>query len=560
MNITDNQEEFIDGAMFTEMVKSGASELRSNVDEINELNVFPVPDGDTGDNMRMTLESGLAALEKISSNDLAEVLTVLSHGMLLGARGNSGVILSQFFAGVADGLGSHSKADATILGNALSIGVKRAYESVVTPKEGTILTVAREAVEYAVKKIKPTSTIRTLFADLIKEMQRSLIRTPELLPILKEAGVIDSGGAGLLYIMSGFNRVLNGEAASYEFTDKSAKSDVKPTSDVNLDAFGEDSVLTYGYCTELLLRLQNSKVDLNTFDYNIITDYLKEIGDSIVIFRTDSIVKIHVHTKTPEKVLEFCHAFGEFLTLKIENMSVQHNETAETKKASQKPEKRKKCGTVFVCSGSGIKETFTELGADYVVDGEQTQNPSTNDFITAFDSVSAENIFVFPNNSNIILAAKQAASMYEKAKIHVIETSNIGEGYAGLLAVEECDDTEELKERIYSSLSTVAEGEITFSVRDTDLYGMHIKKGDTIALSNKKILHFNKDRKTATRSLADSLLSGDDKSVVTVFVGEDVSSDEKESLEKYINENYPTVEPYFIDGKQKVYSYIIIAE
>lgn len=560
MNITDSQEEFIDGAMFTEMVKSGASELRLNVDEINELNVFPVPDGDTGDNMRMTLESGLAALEKISSNDLAEVLTVLSHGMLLGARGNSGVILSQFFAGVADGLDSHSKADAATLGNALSIGVKRAYESVVTPKEGTILTVAREAVEYAVKKIKPTSTIRTLFADLIKEMQRSLIRTPELLPILKEAGVIDSGGAGLLYIMSGFNRVLNGETASYEFADETAKNNAKTSDGVNLDAFGEDSVLTYGYCTELLLRLQNSKVDLNTFDYSIITDYLKEIGDSIVIFRTDSIIKIHVHTKTPEKVLEFCHAFGEFLTLKIENMSVQHNETAEIKKASQKQEKRKKCGTVFVCSGSGIKETFTELGADYVVDGEQTQNPSTNDFITAFDSVSAENIFVFPNNSNIILAAKQAASMYEKSKIHVIETSNIGEGYAGLLAVEECDDAEELKERIYDSLSTVAEGEITFSVRDTDLYGMHIQKGDTIALSNKKILHFDKDRKKATHSLIDSLLSDGDKSVLTVFVGDDVTNDEKESLEKYINENHPTVEPYFIDGKQKVYSYIIIAE
>lgn len=559
MNITDNQEEFIDGAMFTEMVRSGASELRSNVDEINELNVFPVPDGDTGDNMRMTLESGLAALEKISSNDLAEVLTVLSHGMLLGARGNSGVILSQFFAGVADGLETHSKADAEILGNSLSIGVKRAYESVVTPKEGTILTVAREAVAYAVKKIKPTSTIRTLFADLIKEMQRSLIRTPELLPILKEAGVIDSGGAGLLYIMSGFNRVLNGETASYEFSSEEKQDEAKQNHEIDLDAFGTDSELIFGYCTELLLRLQNSKVNPDTFDHSVITDYLKTIGDSIVIFKTDSIVKIHVHTKTPEKVLEFCHSFGEFLTLKIENMSVQHNEAFKNEDESVKDVK-KKCGTVFVCSGSGIKETFIELGADCVVDGEQTQNPSTNDFITAFDSISAENIFVFPNNSNIILAAKQAASMYKKAKIHVIETSNIGEGYAGLLAVEETDDIEGLISTVNEALSDVSEGEITFSVRDTDIYGMHIQKGDTIALSNKKILHFGKNRTNVVTALVDSLLSDKMKSVITLFVGEEVTESEKDSLELYISKNYPSVEPYFIDGKQKVYSYIIIAE
>lgn len=559
MNNIENNEEFIDGAIFTEMVRSGASELRSNVEEINELNVFPVPDGDTGDNMRMTLESGLAALEKISSNDLAEVLTVLSHGMLLGARGNSGVILSQFFAGVAERLDTYSKADVTMLGNALTLGVQRAYESVVTPKEGTILTVAREAVEYAVNKIKPSSTIRTFFADIIKEMQRSLIRTPELLPILKEAGVVDSGGAGLLHIMNGFNRVLNGDTVEYEIEDTEKDSTIKENSpSIDLDAFGADSVMTYGYCTEMLLRLQTSKVNLQTFDHSVITEFLKTVGDSIVTFRTDSIVKIHVHTKHPEKVLAFCHNYGEFLTLKIENMTIQHNETKEVKKESRP---KKKYGTVMVCSGDGIKHTFLDLGADYVVDGEQTQNPSTNDFITAFDAVNAENIFVFPNNSNIILAAKQAAGMYEGSDIHVIETTNIGEGYAALLALDECeDDIEKIKAQMHNATPTVAEGEITFSVRDTDMYGMHIEKGDTIGISGKKIVVFDKDRTTAVCALTDILLSGNDKTVVTVFVGADAADCEKDAVEAYIADKYPDVEPYFIDGKQKVYSFIIMAE
>ena len=566
MDSTENREEFIDGAIFTQMVRGGASELRSNVDEINELNVFPVPDGDTGDNMRMTLESGLAALEKITSNDLAEVLTVLSHGMLLGARGNSGVILSQLFAGIAGGLDTNSKADVTMLGNALMLGVKQAYASVLTPKEGTILTVAREAVAYAVDRITPDSTIRTLFADLINEMQQSLIRTPELLPILKEAGVIDSGGAGLFHIMNGFNRVLNGDNAEYTASEAKAQSASENKGDsheISLDAFGPDSVMTYGYCTEFLLRLQTSKVNLDTFDYNVITEYLQTIGDSIVAFRTDSIVKVHVHTKEPEKVLEFCHRFGEFLTLKIENMTIQHNESKEVGQEDEPPKAivpKKKYGTVMVCSGDGIRETFLELGADYVVDGEQTQNPSTNDFLVAFNSVNAEHIFVFPNNSNIVLAAKQAASLYDGAEIHVIETTNIGEGYVALPCIEETDDIENITKRMESAIKEVAEGEITFSVRDTDIYGLHIRKGDTIGISKKKIVVFDSERRNAVRALLDTLLESNNKSVLTVFVGEEIGADEKAETEAYIAEKYPELEVYCLDGNQKVYSYIFIAE
>ena len=319
----DNKENFLDGELLAKMAQGGAAQLLSKTEEVNNLNVFPVPDGDTGDNMRMTIESGIAAIENTTSNNLAMVMQQLSKGMLLGARGNSGVILSQFFAGVAKGLDTYSKADAKIVGDALMLGVKQAYSSVVTPTEGTILTVAREAVEYSVANINENSTIRSLFSDLVKEMYASLQRTPEILTVLKDAGVVDSGGAGLFYIIDGFYRVLNGEEISVSASVKPSVQAPK----VNLDAFGPDSVMTYGYCTELLLRLQNSKVEnIDAFDCSVISDFLGSVGDSVVIFQTESIVKIHVHTFTPEKVLEFCRRYGEFLTIKIENMSVPHNE------------------------------------------------------------------------------------------------------------------------------------------------------------------------------------------------------------------------------------------
>ena len=306
---------YLGGLLLAKMAFGGAARLRSNADEVNKLNVFPVPDGDTGDNMRMTVESGIAAIENLDSDDLSEVMKVLSHGMLLGARGNSGVILSQFFAGISKGLAGTKKADPAILGHALELGVKQAYTSVMTPTEGTILTVAREAVEYAVERITPQSTLRSFFADLVGEMHASVDRTPEILSVLKEAGVVDSGGAGLYYIMDGFNRVLNGEEVS-QVGEAAPQTTAKPA--IDFSAFGPDSVMTYGYCTEMLVQLQNSKADVESFDIEALKEFLGSIGDSVVAFKTESIVKLHVHTFTPEKVLAHCHTFGEFLTIKIE--------------------------------------------------------------------------------------------------------------------------------------------------------------------------------------------------------------------------------------------------
>ncbi|MBR6681353.1 MAG: DAK2 domain-containing protein, partial [Clostridia bacterium] len=437
---------YLGGLLLSKMAVGGAELLSSNADEVNKLNVFPVPDGDTGDNMRMTIESGIAALEKIDSDDLAKVMKTLSRGMLLGARGNSGVILSQFFAGMAKGLDGVEKADAVTLGKALETGVKQAYASVMTPTEGTILTVAREAVEYAVAHTTEQSTIKSFFADLVKEMHESLDRTPEILTVLKEAGVVDSGGAGLLYIIEGFNRVLNGEVIEQKTTVSTAKA----VSNVDTTGFGPDSEMTYGYCTELLVQLQNKKTDIENFDIEPLKAFLCEIGDSVVAFKTESIVKLHVHTFTPEKVLEYCRQYGEFLTVKIENMSLQHSSTIENKEdketaiektedtatetAAQKPDNTpaKKYGIVAVCSGDGIESLYKELGTDEVVQGGQTQNPSTNDFLDAFAKVNAEHIFVFPNNGNIFMAAQQAGELYKHATVHVIPSKNIGPGYVAV--------------------------------------------------------------------------------------------------------------------------------
>ncbi len=561
---------YLGGLLLRKMAVGGAELLSSNADEVNKLNVFPVPDGDTGDNMRMTIESGIAALENIDSDDLAKVMKTLSRGMLLGARGNSGVILSQFFAGMAKGLDGVEKADATTLGKALETGVKQAYASVMTPTEGTILTVAREAVEYAVSHTTPQSTIKSFFADLVKEMHASLDRTPEILTVLKEAGVVDSGGAGLVYIIEGFNRVLNGEVIEQKTPSVEAAS--APKTDVLNSNFGPESEMTYGYCTELLLQLQTKKTDIENFDIEPLKAFLCEIGDSVVAFKTESIVKLHVHTFTPEKVLEYCRQYGEFLTVKIENMSLQHSSTLEEKEdkketpSEETAEKTnsaptKKYGIVAVCSGDGIESLYKDLGTDEVVQGGQTQNPSTNDFLDAFAKVPAEHIFVFPNNGNIFMAAQQAGELYKNATVHVIPSKNIGSGYVAVSSAN-FDDPDPLSivEQMESAIKKVTAGYVSPSIRDADLNGIHINNGDTIGIVEKEIVVSDPDRITAAFKLAEKLLSREDKFMLSVFCGKDSNENEQEELKTKIAESFPSAEVYFIYGGQDIYPYIFVAE
>ena len=551
--------ELLDGHLLAKMAQGGAAQLRSNAEEVNKLNVFPVPDGDTGDNMRMTIESGVAALQNVKSDNLAEVITTFSHGMLLGARGNSGVILSQLFAGMAKGLNERDKADAQTLGEALLMGVKQAYGSVMTPTEGTILTVAREATEYAVARITPESTVRTLFADLMQEMYTSLQRTPEILTVLKQAGVVDSGGAGLFYIMDGFNRVLNGEEIR---ADESAVAPMAQPHAVDLDAFGPDDVMTYGYCTELLLRLQSSKVDLDTFDESVIPTYLGTIGDSVVSFRTGSIVKIHVHTKTPEKVLEYGRRFGEFLTVKIENMSLQHNESLEeAPTAATTPTEKKKYGIVAVCSGEGIEAVFTELGTDVIVSGGQTQNPSTADFLDAFERINAEHIFVFPNNGNILLAARQAADIYEDAEIHVVESKDLGAGYVAIASMDLSEDNVDvILEGAREAMSRATTGTVSPAIRDAELDGVQIHDGDFIGFVGKRMLVSEPELVGATVALCDKMLEDGDKFMLSIFTGKSATEQDTAAIEARLKAAHGDVEAYFIEGSQDVYPYIIIAE
>ena len=551
------------GMLFAKMMKGGASELRANAEEVNKLNVFPVPDGDTGDNMRMTIESGIAAIETMDSDNLAEVMKTLSHGMLLGARGNSGVILSQFFAGMAKGLSKTSKAGPATVGKALKLGVEQAYGSVMTPTEGTILTVARESVDYAVKRLNEKSTIRTLFADLTREMYRSLERTPEILKELKEANVVDSGGAGLFYIMDGIHRVLNGQEISTDslMDDISKKAETAPTG-----SFGPDSVMTYGYCTELLVQLQNSKVDIEAFDIEPTKEFLSAIGDSIVAFKTESIVKIHVHTLTPEKVLEHLRQYGEFLTVKIENMSLQHTELDEKEKSETKleteiPAEKKKYGIVMTSSGDGISDLYRELGADEIIKGGQTNNPSTNDFIDAFDKINAETIFVFPNNGNIVMAATQAAELYTKAKVYVIPAKSMGAGYVALSSMNlDGEDAEAIVKEAEDAIGRISSAYISPAVRDVDINGVHVNDGDTIGVKDKEIVVSKPDRVDATHALVDNLLEDGSRFMLTIFFGKDIDDDERHELESYIAENHSDIEAYFIDGKQEVYPYLIVAE
>ncbi len=545
-------DKFLDGEMFATMVRGGAAQLRANAKEVNELNVFPVPDGDTGDNMSMTIEGGVAALEGVHSDDLAAVTQTLSKGMLLGARGNSGVILSQFFAGMTKGFSKYKKADATAVGAAMQEGVKQAYASVITPTEGTILTVAREAVAYAVSRISEKSTITSLFSDLIKEMYNSLQRTPDLLAALKEANVIDSGGAGLFYIMQGFYKILKGE--TIEMTESLVQ--VKnPT--VDFSAFTADSEMTYGYCTELLLQLLNARVDTEAFDVKIISDYLSTIGDSIVAFKTDSIVKIHVHTLTPEKVLSFCRQYGEFLTVKIENMSVQHSQVLTEEKKSRP---MKDYGTVAVAAGEGIESLFKQLGVDAIVRGGQTKNPSAQDFLAAFAEVNARRIFVFPNNGNIIMAAKQAAQLYENGEVYVIESKDLGQGYAAISALNfESDDPEKITEMLTASMNIVTTGCVSTAIRDAELNGVHIEKDDYIGFAGKTMKVSEKTLLEAAQKLIEEMNDGE-VCLVTAFVGKDADPETVSNLEAWMAEVCPDLEFYTVDGGQEVYPFIFVVE
>ncbi len=556
----------LNGSTFKSLVVSGAKCLRDNIEEVNNLNVFPVPDGDTGTNMCHTIEGGVASVKGVNSEKLSDICKPMSSGMLLGARGNSGVILSQIFRGICKGLQDKEEATALDLVRAYELGVKQAYGAVVTPVEGTILTVFREATEYTAEHIDFNSTINDFYHFHLQKAAQSLANTINLLPVLKEAGVIDSGGAGYVRIVEGMIKFLEGEEVDLSFIeDSKSETSVETSSTVDFSAFGPDDELKFGYCTEFILRLQNSKVDIENFDIQEVIDILNgdDIkGDSIVALCDDSVVKVHVHTKDPGKVLDHMRKFGEFLTIKIENMALQHNEQiGDTELEAERLKEHKKYAVVAVATGDGIKQQFTEFGVDAIIDGGQSMNPSTEDFIKAFKSLDAENIIVFPNNKNIIMAAKQAAALYKGSHVEVIGSTTIPQCYSALTMLDySSDDLTIIVGNFKEAIDRVSSGEITTSIRNTTVNKVEIKKGDYIGILDGKLLVSNKDKLEALKSLISKVKDIDEKEVLIILCGKNVSEEEKESLQEMLSDSFPQLECGVMDGGQDVYDYLFSIE
>lgn len=555
-----NERKTIDGELFQKIILGGAANLQANVQKVNDLNVFPIPDGDTGENMYLTFQSGVQELLRDDHDGIGEKATAMAQGMLFGARGNSGVILSQLFYGLGQGLKGLEEADLQQFSVALREGVKCAYGAVAHPVEGTILTVAREAMEYICSKDCENMSFLEFFNGYLGEMKKSLEKTPDLLAVLKEAGVIDSGGAGLVYITEGFCKTLGGENLRAEQSFTQAKA-----SAVDFSKFDENSVMSFGYCTELLLRLQTCKTDVENFSIPTLIEFLESIGDSVAAFQTGTIVKIHVHTMTPWKVLEHCQQFGEYLTVKIENMTLQHNEAHEEAAATavediKMPKRaRRKFATVTVATGEGLKNTFLEMGADYVISGGQTNNPSSEDLIKAFDAVNADHIFVLPNNGNIIMAAKQAAQIYSDSEIHVIESKTIGQGYSALAMLDYgADDADAIAEQMLESMQGTLTGMVAKAVRDANLNSVDIQKDHYMGFTDSQMQLCKPTKTEAVCALLERIAT--DKEFVIAVYGNGVTDEEKDALRAHAAKCCPLAEMYEIDGGQDVYDFLLIVE
>jgi len=554
---------FLNGTLFAKMIQCGAAKLQAHKKEVNDLNVFPIPDGDTGDNMLMTVTGGIITTEESSTLD--EVTNRVANEMLLSARGNSGVILSQFFEGIKKGCSGLKGATVRELEEAFKKGVDEAYSSVMTPTEGTVLTVMREATEYAIR-VK-ADTVEDFLTAFISEAKRSLERTPELLPVLKNAGVVDSGAAGFIYIAEGMLLALSDDSTVDTIEEERGPSDNHGEIDIN--AFTEDSILEYGYCTELLVRLQKSKVNLSDFDEAAVTNFLLTVGESVVIVRNGSLLKIHIHTFTPDKVLAFCQGYGEFLKVKIENMSLQHNDinaasgksenTAVYRAEDAKP--RKKFGTVAVVSGEGLAQLFYDLGADEVVNGGQCSNPSTEELISAIYRANADTVFVFPNNSNIILTAKQASELCKDVDVRVLEAHTVGEGYAALsMYTDGYENADEIYAELCDAMSGSVTAQISRCVRDAQYGdGVTLHSGEYIGFVGKDILATATERITALKALTQKIDANQYDVCILIF-GKDTPQAEAEEFKRFFLANYRGKEFYSVDGGQDVYDYILIFE
>lgn len=543
----------VTGTVFKEMVICGANILHNHHPEIDALNVFPVPDGDTGTNMSLTFMAGANEIKEMDSDNIYDIAKKLSKGLLMGARGNSGVILSQIFRGFAMALEGKETADAITLAQAFENGAKVAYKAVMRPVEGTILTVIREASEVTMKYVTPDMEIEDVVAYFVKEAELSLERTPDLLPVLKEVGVVDSGGAGLLLVFTGFMSALIGETVEYVEMNSTATT----MDNMAVTESGEEG---FGYCTEFIIRLEPTLID--KFSEEQLKKELERIpGNSIVVVQDEDIVKVHVHTLKPGNALNLAQRFGEFVKLKIENMQEQHNtimNQSDMEKATSVRE-HKKTAVIAVCAGSGIEKTFLELHCDYVVSGGQTMNPSAENMVQAIRDVNADNVIILPNNSNIVMTAQQTVAILEgEVNVIVIPSKTIPQGLAACIMFNPEEQLDVAIEDMKEALTNVKTGQVTFAIKDTSIEGVEIKANEYMAICEKAIVASHKNKLDALKDTLNNLISEEDE-LVTLISGEDVNDTELEQMKSYIEDNYE-VELEVIKGNQPVYSFIVGVE
>lgn len=543
------------------MIISGANNLYNNYPEVDALNVFPVPDGDTGTNMNLTISSGAKEIATRNDASVYDVAKAFSHGLLMGARGNSGVILSQIFRGFAQGLKGKIEATAQDISDALLMGKEVAYKAVMRPVEGTILTVIRESSQALADSVYPDMPLDEALDILLKEARESLKRTPNLLPVLKEAGVVDSGGAGLCKIIEGFDLALHNQIVEKNMPDVVSDSVVEPIIG-NVQASLEHK--EFGYCTEFILKLPEDpiKAKKKNFVPSRFSGVLNSHGNSIVMVHDDDLIKVHIHTLNPGNILTYAQQFGEFVKIKVENMSEQHThlieEDAKVKEDEIKKQPKKPFGLISVGAGKGIVDLFKDLNCDYIVSGGQTMNPSTEDFIKAIKSINAEQIFILPNNSNIIMAATQACDvMNEEVKCTVIPTKTIPQGLVSAMMYNPESDYDTNYNDMMESLSSVKSGQVTFAVKDTSFEGMEIHKDDFIGICDKKILATEKDKIKCALKLINTMID-EDSSIITIITGEDVTEAERDALKELVQAKVGDMVDVDVKvGLQPVYSFII---
>lgn len=552
----------ITASLLQEMVQAAATRLGKQAEYVNSLNVFPVPDGDTGTNMGMTMDNGAKEVADKPADTVGEVGQILSKGLLMGARGNSGVITSQIFRGFGQSIKGKTELDGKDLALALQSGVEVAYKAVMKPVEGTILTVARGAASAALKKSDSTNDAVEVMTSALKGAKKALAKTPELLPVLKEVGVVDSGGQGLVFIYEGFMSALNGDyVASEDFKATPANMAEMINAEHHKAVVGHVATedITYGYCTEIMVALRQGPTYVKEFNYEEFQGYLSNLGDSLMVVNDDEIVKVHVHTEDPGLVMQEGLKYGSLVKVKVDNMRNQHDAQVEKTNIATKPqEEAKDFGLIAVVAGQGLADIFKAQGVDYIISGGQTMNPSTEDIVKAIEAVNAKQVIILPNNKNIFMAAQSAAEVVD-IPARVVETRTVPQGFTSLLAFDTTKTLDDNVANMTASLSEVTSGSITLAVRDTTIDGLEIHENDYLGMVDGKILVSDANLEAALKATFEQMIT-EDSEIVTIFVGEDGEVPLAEELADYLEEKYEDIEVEIHEGNQPVYPYLMSVE